>query len=176
MTIDEIEKELRKEAQELVKQEPLSRLMLEEQVLNRKDFADMLAVTLACQLAGEVIDRAELERIFSELYAKHPELLDDAVHDLRATVLRDPACTGYLEPLLLFKGFQGLQATLPYIGGNGSAEGAGIIVDAYALDLHPLAVEGETFVGRELQRAQTHGHLGAIYLLVVGHQAHAYLI
>ncbi len=110
MTVEEIEKELRKDAQELVKQEPLSRLMLEEQILNRKDFADMLAVTLACQLAGEVIDRAELERIFSELYAKHPELLDDAVHDLRATVLRDPACTGYLEPLLLFKGFQGLQA------------------------------------------------------------------
>ena len=25
-------------------------------------------------------------------------------------MLRDPACTGYLEPLLLFKGFQGLQA------------------------------------------------------------------
>ena len=94
MTIEEIEKELRKDAQELVKQEPLSRLMLEEQVLNRKDFADMLAVTLACQLAGEVIDRTELEKIFS-------------VH---ATVLRDPACTGYLEPLLLFKGFQGLQA------------------------------------------------------------------
>ena len=105
MTIEEIEKELRKDAQELVKQEPLSRLMLEEQVLNRKDFADMLAVTLACQLAGEVIDRTELEKIFSELYVKHPELLDDAIHDLRATVLRDPACTGYLEPLLLFKGF-----------------------------------------------------------------------
>ena len=110
MTPEEMEQLLRKEAAELVKTEPLSKLMLEEQVLNRKNFADMLCVTLACQLAGEVIDRAELEKIFCSMYEKYPNLLISATKDLRATVLRDPACTSYLEPLLLFKGFQGLQA------------------------------------------------------------------
>ena len=110
MKIDEMETRLREEAQELVKKEPFSRSMLEEQVLNRKDFADMLSVTLACQLAGEVVDRAELESIFNSMYVKYPELLVSACKDLNATVLRDPACTSYLEPLLLFKGFQGLQA------------------------------------------------------------------
>ena len=110
MTIDEVEKTLREEASKLVEREPLSRLMLEEQVLNRKDFADMLSVTLACQLAGEVMDRSELEKMFGELQAKYPELVTCAVKDLHATVLRDAACTSYLEPLLFFKGFQGLQA------------------------------------------------------------------
>lgn len=110
MTVEEMEQQLRKEALELVKAEPLSKLMLEEQILNRQNFADMLAVTLACQLAGEVIDRTELEKMFSHLYEKYPELLTYAVKDLSATVKRDPACTSYLEPLLLFKGFQGLQA------------------------------------------------------------------
>lgn len=110
MTVEEMEQQLRKEALELVKAEPLSKLMLEEQILNRQNFADMLAVTLACQLAGEVIDRTELEKMFSHLYEKYPELLTYAVEDLSATVKRDPACTSYLEPLLLFKGFQGLQA------------------------------------------------------------------
>ncbi len=110
MAPEEIELILRKEAQELVNTEPLSKLMLEEQVINRKNFADMLGVTLACQLAGEVIDRTELEKMFSAIYEKYPNLLICATKDLRATVLRDPACTSHLEPLLLFKGFQGLQA------------------------------------------------------------------
>ena len=74
------------------------------------------------------------------------------------------------------QGFQGLQATLPYIGGNSSTEGAGIIVDAYALDLHPLAVEGKAFVGRELQCAQSHRHFGAVDFLSAREQACAYLI
>ena len=110
MTVEEMEKSLRDEAKALVEKEPLSKLMLEEQVLSRKDFADMLGVTLACQLAGEVIDRDELEKMFREIYAKYPDLLLWAAKDIKATVLRDPACTSYLEPLLLFKGFQGLQA------------------------------------------------------------------
>ena len=85
MTPEEMEQLLRKEAEELVKTEPLSKLMLEEQVLNRKNFADMLCVTLACQLAGEVIDRAELEKIFNEIYQKYPNLLICAAKDLKAT-------------------------------------------------------------------------------------------
>ncbi|WP_407441335.1 serine O-acetyltransferase [Fibrobacter sp.] len=109
MTIEEMEKHIRDEAVELVSKEPLSKLMLEEQVLSRKNFAEMLSVTLACQLAGEVIDRNELEKMFNALYAKYPELLVSACKDLNATVMRDPACTSYLEPLLFFKGFQGLQ-------------------------------------------------------------------
>ena len=110
MDIAEIEKRIREEADAQLKQEPLSILMLTEQVTRRKDFADMLSVTLSCQLAGEVMDRAELEKMFSALYEKYPELVLSACKDLNATVLRDPACTSYLEPLLFFKGFQGLQA------------------------------------------------------------------
>ena len=110
MNIEEIEQAIRKEAEKLVHDEPLSVLMLTEQVLNCKDFAAMLSVTLSCQLAGEVMDRAELEKMFDILYLRYPELLICACKDLHATVLRDPACTSYLEPLLFFKGFQGLQA------------------------------------------------------------------
>lgn len=109
MIVEEIAKQLHEEARQMVEKEPLAVLMLNEQILSRETFAEMLSVTLSCQLAGEVIDRAELERMFSSLYAKYPELLDSAGRDLRATVLRDPACTSYLEPLLFFKGFQGLQ-------------------------------------------------------------------
>ena len=76
-----MEKLLRDEAQAQAEKEPLSRLMLAEQVLNRKDFADMLGVTLACQLAGEVIDRAELEKMFRDIYQKNPDILLSAAKD-----------------------------------------------------------------------------------------------
>ncbi|MCQ2107959.1 MAG: serine O-acetyltransferase [Fibrobacter sp.] len=110
MTLEELEKNIREEADKLLQQEPLSVLMIKEQVTSRKNFSEMLSVTLSCQLAGEVIDRAELERMFNAIYAKYPELVMSACKDLHATVMRDPACTSYLEPMLFFKGFQGLQA------------------------------------------------------------------
>lgn len=110
MTLEELEKNIREEAEKLLQQEPLSVLMIKEQVTSRKNFSEMLSVTLSCQLAGEVIDRAELEKMFNAIYAKYPELVMSACKDLHATVMRDPACTSYLEPMLFFKGFQGLQA------------------------------------------------------------------
>ena len=145
MTPEEMEKILRKEALELVDSEPLSKLMLEEQVLNRKNFADMLSVTLACQLAGEIIDRAELEKMFSDIYEKYPNLLLCAAKDIRATVLRDAACTGPLEPLLFFKGFQGLQAYrvahILYEEGRSFPAKMlqSIISRKFGMDIHPAA-------------------------------------
>ena len=143
-----MDKRLRQEAEELVKTEPLSKLMLEEQILSRKNFADMLSVTLACQLAGEVIDRTELEKMFMALYEKFPELLVSACKDLHATVMRDPACTSYLEPLLFFKGFQGLQAYRPahilwHEGRRFPAKMLqSIISRKFGMDIHPAAQIG----------------------------------
>jgi len=148
MNILDIEKSIREEAEVLVQKEPLSVLMLNEQILCRKSFAEMLGVTLSCQLAGEVIDRAELEKMFGNLYEKYPELLMSAAKDLHATVLRDPACTSYLEPLLFFKGFQGLQAfraahilwsedrTFP------AKMLQSIISRKFGMDIHPAATIG----------------------------------
>ena len=148
MTVEEMEKLLRDEAKALVEKEPLSKLMLEEQVLNRKDFADMLGVTLACQLAGEVIDREELEKMFREIYQKYPDLLLWAAKDLKATVLRDAACTSHLEPLLFFKGFQGLQAyrAAHILWEEGRPFPAkmlqSIISRKFGMDIHPAAKIG----------------------------------
>lgn len=148
MTPEEMDKELRQSAVEMIQKEPLSKLMLEEQILNRKDFADMLCVTLSCQLAGEIINRTELEKLFGELYSNHPDLLMYAAKDLRATVLRDPACTNYLEPLLFFKGFQGLQA---YRAAHALWEAhrhfpakmlQSIISRKFGMDFHPAAKIG----------------------------------
>ena len=51
-------------------------------------------------------------------------------------------------------GLQFQQTTAPYLGRHGSTEHTGIVVNADALNLHPLTVEGKTLVGREIESAQ----------------------
>ena len=148
MKIEELETKLYAEANALIEGEPLSKSILEEQILFRKSFADMLKVTLACGLAGEVIDRKQLENIFDPVYKNHPEILMQACKDLHATVLRDPACSGYLEPLLFFKGFQGLQAfRVAHILWNENRRFPAkmlqnIISRKFGMDFHPAAKIG----------------------------------
>ena len=44
-----------------------------------------------------------------QAYASDPSLLAKVEADLRAVIERDPACKGYMQPFLFFKGFQALQ-------------------------------------------------------------------
>lgn len=148
MTLEELKDRLIEEAKAMSESEPLSRVMLEEQILSRKSFADMLNVTLSCELAGEVIGRKELENIFSDIFSRHENILIDALKDLKATVRRDPACSGYLEPLLFFKGFQGLQTyrVAHILWEEGRIFPAkmfqGIISRKFGMDIHPAAKIG----------------------------------
>ena len=148
MQPEQIQQELYKEAKAIVKTEPLAKTTLEEQILSRASFADMLSVTLACQLAGEVMRRAELELLFSNAYRKYPSLISEAIFDLEAVVHRDPACKSYLEPLLFFKGFQAIQAyrvahILWTVGRPFPAKLLqSIISRKFGVDIHPAAKIG----------------------------------
>ncbi len=51
-----------------------------------------------------------LREMCEEAYAADPSLVDCAAADLRAVFERDPACKGYLQPFLWFKGFTALQS------------------------------------------------------------------
>ncbi len=139
---------IRTEAAALVENEPLSRKLLEEQVLTRNGFAESLAATLACQLAGEVVDRDQLEHLFLQSYSHIGGLLDESVADLLATVERDAACNSLLEPLLFFKGYQAIQAyrVSHALWKKGHAFSAkmmqSIISRKFAVDIHPAAKIG----------------------------------
>ena len=50
-----------------------------------------------------------LREIAQDAYAADPTLAEIAEDDLRAVFERDPACKGYLQPFLFFKGFLALQ-------------------------------------------------------------------
>ena len=50
-----------------------------------------------------------IREVAEEAYAASPVLVEIAEADLRAVFERDPACKGYLQPFLFFKGFLALQ-------------------------------------------------------------------
>jgi len=50
-----------------------------------------------------------LRELATQAYRSDPNLVAIAEADLRAVYERDPACKGYVQPFLFFKGFQALQ-------------------------------------------------------------------
>ena len=89
-----------------------------------------------------------LRETAEEAYAADPSLIAKAEADLRAVFERDPACRGYLQPFLFFKGFIALQtyrighwlwindrqALALYLQSR--------ISELFQVDIHPAAVIG----------------------------------
>jgi serine O-acetyltransferase len=78
-------------------------------ILNHKSLADALSYQLARKLGDQELRAMTLREIAQEAYASDPSLAETAEDDLRAVFERDPACKGYLQPFLFFKGFLSLQ-------------------------------------------------------------------
>jgi serine O-acetyltransferase len=89
-----------------------------------------------------------MREICDEAYAADPSLIAAAEADLRAVFERDPACKGYLQPFLFFKGFlavqthrvghwlwrQGRETLALYMQSRES--------ELFQVDIHPAAVLG----------------------------------
>ena len=99
-----------KEALTLSNTEPLLKSVLDELVVFRESFAEVLAMSLSRKLASSLLSRSQLEILFLSTYRDYPTIVEDSATDLLATLERDPACRSYLEPLLFFKGFQAIQS------------------------------------------------------------------
>lgn len=99
-----------KEALTLSNSEPLLKSVLDELIVFRQSFAEVLAMSLSRKLASSLLSRSQLEILFLSTYKENPSIVEDATADLCATMDRDPACKSYLEPLLFFKGYQAIQA------------------------------------------------------------------
>ena len=98
-------------------------------------------------------------------------LVAGLVHDEQAQLVAKVIDDGCLRIVAHADGvhanlLQLFQAVLPHLRRHDCAQHAGIVVQADALHLHPLAVEGKAVVGVELQRAQSGAHHGAVHRLV----------
>jgi serine O-acetyltransferase len=79
-------------------------------VLDHSDLGSALAALIGQRLGTSSAERTRFTCVSLEAFAAEPRLLDAANRDLQAIVRRDPAISGFLLPLLHFKGYVALEA------------------------------------------------------------------
>ena len=100
---------LRNEAQHSAQDEPSLASLLNAVILSHQDLGSALSYQLARKLGDQELRAMSLRELADAAYRDEPRLVEVAELDLRAVFERDPACKGYVQPFLYFKGFQALQ-------------------------------------------------------------------
>ena len=100
---------LRNQAEHAAKAEPALASLLNAVVLSHDNLADALTFQLARKLGDQELRAMSLRDTIEEAYEGDPSLVEIAEADLKAVFERDPACKGYVQPFLFFKGFLALQ-------------------------------------------------------------------
>jgi serine O-acetyltransferase len=100
---------LRNEAIAQAKSEAALASLMATVILNHNSLGDALSYQLARKLGDQELRAMTMRDIAQQAYEREPGLVTIAEDDLRAVFERDPACRGYLQPFLFFKGFLALQ-------------------------------------------------------------------
>lgn len=106
---DPVWRQLRDEAQSMVSAEPALSSFVYETVLNHDTLEEAVIHRLGDRLGRDVVSASLIRQTYLEALADEPELAAIFRVDIAAVYDRDPACSRYLEPVLYFKGFHGLQ-------------------------------------------------------------------
>jgi serine O-acetyltransferase len=100
---------LRNEAAHAAQKEPGLASLLHATILKHEDLASSLSYQLARKLGDQELRAMSLREHAEEAFNSDPSLIAAVEADLEAVFERDPACRGYMQPFLFFKGFQALQ-------------------------------------------------------------------
>jgi serine O-acetyltransferase len=140
---------IKSEAQEIVEREPVLGGLVHSGILHHQSLERSLAYRMSLKLAsGEMTDQI-LREIVDEAYKSDPSLGKAARADIVAVFERDPACHRFIQPLLFFKGFQGVQAyrVAHWLWSHGRKELAYFVQmrvsEVFGIDIHPNAVIGQ---------------------------------
>ncbi|MDB5471605.1 MAG: cysE [Caulobacter sp.] len=100
---------LRNEAERASKDEPALASLLNSVILAHDRLSDALSFQFARKIADQELRAMSAREFAEEAYEADPTIIAAAEADLRAVFERDPACKGYVQPFLFFKGFMALQ-------------------------------------------------------------------
>jgi serine O-acetyltransferase len=101
---------VRREAEAVAASDPALGKAVALAISDQPGLASAIAFQIGQRLGANGAERAQFSRIASEAFQASPDLIEAAARDLQGIVLRDPAPTTLLPPLLNFKGFVALQA------------------------------------------------------------------
>jgi serine O-acetyltransferase len=100
---------LRNEAERAARDEPTLGSLLNAVILSHGSMAEALSYQFARKIGDQELRAMSAREIADEAYEADPSLIAAAEADLKAVFERDPACKGYVQPFLFFKGFQAIQ-------------------------------------------------------------------
>lgn len=129
--------------------EPLLAGFLYTVILSQPDLEDALSYILASKLDNTTLPALSLRDIIHDVLIEDECIQRSIRADLQAVVSRDPACPGYANPLLYFKGFQSIQAyrVANFYWKNERKSLAHYlqsrISEVFAVDIHPGAKIGK---------------------------------
>ncbi|MHB8287089.1 MAG: serine O-acetyltransferase [Caulobacteraceae bacterium] len=139
---------LRQEAEHVAATESSLASLVNATILAHADLTSALSYQLARKLGDQELRAMSLREVCEEAYEDQPALIDAAQADLRAVFERDPACKGYLQPFLFFKGFQAIQTyrVAHWLWGQGRETLAfhlqSRVSELFQMDIHPAAKMG----------------------------------
>ncbi|MEL6830467.1 MAG: serine O-acetyltransferase [Pseudomonadota bacterium] len=100
---------LRFEARAAAADEPTMASYIEAAILSHDTICQAMSFHLAEKLAGPEMSAQQVRQVIGAAYDSDQELVAKAEADMQATLERDPAARGMLQPFLFFKGFLALQ-------------------------------------------------------------------
>ena len=139
---------LRDEAEQAARSEPALASLLNAVILRHGDLSSALSYQLARKLGDQELRAMSLREVAEEAFAADPAIIQATIADLIAVYERDPACKGYLQPFLYFKGFLALQTyrVAHWLWTQGREPMAlylqSRISELAQVDIHPAAVLG----------------------------------
>lgn len=110
VTADRLWRSVRDEAESVLARDPLFGSRLTRAILDHADLGSAVAHQIGERLGKSAADRAQFARIAGEAHRAAPDLVEAASRDLQSIAVHDPAVTGFLPPLLNYKGYVALQA------------------------------------------------------------------
>lgn len=140
---------IREEAAQAVVQEPALASFLHTSVLTHSRLLDALSFILASKLGDANVSALTLRELMDDAFAAEPAIGSAVCADLHAVRNRDPACSGFMPPLLYFKGFQALQChrVAHHLWTTGHETLAlflqSRVSHVFAVDIHPAARIGQ---------------------------------
>lgn len=145
---NELWQRLRKEAEQVIQEEPLLASYVYSCVLNHVSLASALSFILANKLSDEVMPAVTLRELFEHAFQTSPGIIDDAAQDLHAVYERDAATNTYLPVILYLKGFQSIQVhRLAHFLWTNNRPNLALFIqsrnsEVFGVDIHPGCVMG----------------------------------
>jgi serine O-acetyltransferase len=140
---------LRNEAAHVASIEPSLASLLNAVILKHNGLGAALSYQLARKLGDQELRAMGFREICDEAYAADPSIIAKTEADLKAVFERDPACKGYVQPFLFFKGFQALQThrIAHWLWGQGREAMAfylqSRVSELFQVDIHPAVPIGK---------------------------------